>query len=400
MHCVRKITDDLYWVGCNDRKLARFENIHPIPEGTSYNSYLLLDEKTVLFDTTEWEVSRQFMENVEHVLDGRKLDYIIVNHMEPDHGASLAYIVSKYPDAEIVCTPKAADMLKQFNYADHNVKTVKEAETLSFGKHEVAFYTAPMVHWPEVMVTYDKTSKVLFSADAFGSFGALNGRLFADEVDYKKNFEEYARRYYTNIVGKYGPQVQRLLQKAAALDIEYICPLHGLTFRTKEDIEYIVDKYNKWSTYTPEEKGALICYASMYGGTEEAAELLGAKLCELGMTNFELYDVSSTHVSTLISSAFKFSHIALFSVTYNLKVFPVMQGFLDDMAALNLQNRTVSIVENGSWSPQAAKFMTAHFEKMKNMTTLGEVRSIASTMTDENYKEIEQLAHDIVDSLK
>ena len=284
MYCVRKVTEDLYWVGANDRRLALFENIHPIPEGTSYNSYVLTDEKTVLIDTADWDVTRQFRENVEHVLNGRTLDYIIINHMEPDHSASLALMREKYPDAVVITTAKAVTMMKQYGLSDENVQVVKEGDSISFGKHEFTFYTAPMVHWPEVMVSYDKTDKVLFSADAFGSFGSLDGRLFSDEVDYQRDWAEPARRYYTNIVGKYGMQVQKLLQKAYTLDIEYICPLHGLVFRAAKDIAYMVEKYDKWSKYEPEEKGVLICYASMYGNTEEAAYLLASRLCEKGQT--------------------------------------------------------------------------------------------------------------------
>ena len=282
MYCVRKVTEDLYWVGANDRRLALFENIHPIPEGTSYNAYVLMDEKAVLVDTADWDVTRQFRENVEHVLNGRNLDYIIINHMEPDHSASLKLMRELYPDAVVLTTAKAVTMMKQYGLTDENVQVVKEGDTISFGKHEFTFYSAPMVHWPEVMVSYDKTDKVLFSADAFGSFGSLDGRLFADEVNYQRDWAEPARRYYTNIVGKYGPQVQKLLQKASGLDIGYICPLHGLVFRKAEDIAYIVEKYDKWSKYEPEEKGVLICYASMYGNTEEAAYMLAARLCDKG----------------------------------------------------------------------------------------------------------------------
>lgn len=399
MYCVRKVTEDLYWVGANDRRLALFENIHPIPEGTSYNSYVLTDEKTVLIDTADWDVTRQFRENVEHVLNGRTLDYIIINHMEPDHSASLALMREKYPDAVVITTAKAVTMMKQYGLSDENVQVVKEGDSISFGKHEFTFYTAPMVHWPEVMVSYDKTDKVLFSADAFGSFGSLDGRLFSDEVDYQRDWAEPARRYYTNIVGKYGMQVQKLLQKAYTLDIEYICPLHGLVFRAAKDIAYMVEKYDKWSKYEPEEKGVLICYASMYGNTEEAAYLLASRLCEKGMTNVEVRDVSNTHVSYLISSAFKLSNLALLSVTYNNNLFPVMAEFVDDMARLGLKNRKVAVVENGTWAPQAGSILVKDLEAM-GMEVLGEKTTVMSSLNADTAEAVEKLADEIAASMR
>ncbi len=399
MYCVRKVTEDLYWVGANDRRLALFENIHPIPEGTSYNSYVLTDEKTVLIDTADWDVTRQFRENVEHVLNGRTLDYIIINHMEPDHSASLALMREKYPDAVVITTAKAVTMMKQYGLSDENVQVVKEGDSISFGKHEFTFYTAPMVHWPEVMVSYDKTDKVLFSADAFGSFGSLDGRLFSDEVDYQRDWAEPARRYYTNIVGKYGMQVQKLLQKAYTLDIEYICPLHGLVFRAAKDIAYMVEKYDKWSKYEPEEKGVLICYASMYGNTEEAAYLLASRLCEKGMTNVEVRDVSNTHVSYLISSAFKLSNLALLSVTYNNNLFPVMAEFVDDMARLGLKNRKVAVVENGTWAPQAGSILVKDLEAM-GMEVLGEKTTVMSSLNTDTAEAVEKLADEIAASMR
>lgn len=398
MQCVRKVTDDLYWVGANDKRLELFENIHPLPNGTSYNSYLLMDEKTVLFDTADWSVTRQFLENVEFVLNGRPLDYLVINHMEPDHGASLKEILLRHQKVKIICTAKAAMMMNQFGFdCEKRVKKVKEGDRLSFGKHEVTFVMAPMVHWPEVMVTYDLTNGVLFSADAFGSFGSLDGKLFADEVNYECGWIEEARRYYTNIVGKYGPQVQKLLAKASALDIKYICPLHGLVWR--KDLGYFIDKYDKWSKYEPEEKGVLIAYASMYGDTECAANILAAKLCEKGMTNIAMYDVSKTHVSYLISDAFKYSNIALLSVTYNLKVFPPMQAFVEDMAALNLQKRVVAVVENGTWAPQAGTLIGEQLDKMKEMTVLNEQPTILSSLNESTCGEICGVADSIIESM-
>ena len=274
MYCYRNVTEDLYWVGGNDRRLALFENIHPLYHGVSYNAYVLLDEKSVLFDTADWAVGRQFIDNVTAVLNGRPLDYMVINHVEPDHAASIEEILLRWPKVKIITTPKAVILLRQFGFAIEpgQIEEVKEGDTRSFGKHTVAFIEAPMVHWPEAMVTFDTTSGVLFSADAFGSFRSLDGKLFADEFDFDGEWIDDARRYYTNIVGKYGVPVQALLKKAAGIvnDIKYICPLHGPVWR--KDFGYILDKYQHWSTYEPEETGVMIVYASMYGGTERAAE--------------------------------------------------------------------------------------------------------------------------------
>ena len=298
MYSVRNVTEDLFWVGANDNRLTLFENIHPIPRGVSYNAYVLLDKKTVLFDTVDWSAARQFLENIEYVLNGRPLDYMVINHMEPDHGASVEEVLLRYPDVTIISTEKAFMLMRQFGFEidTHKQIEVKEGDTQSFGKHTIAFIEAPMVHWPEAMVSFDVTNGVLFSADAFGSFGALDGRLFNDEVDFDRDWLDDARRYYTNIVGKYGPHVQLLLKKAAGIvkDIKFICPLHGPVWRN--NFEYLLDKYNRWSTYEPENKGVMIAYASMYGNTEAAANALAAKLCERGVTDVRLYDVSKTHV--------------------------------------------------------------------------------------------------------
>lgn len=398
MHCVRKVTEDLFWVGGNDKRLHLFENIHPIEDGVSYNSYLLLDEKTVLFDTADWSVGRQFIENVEYVLDGRKLDYMVINHMEPDHCASMEEIILRYPDVKIVSTEKALMLMHQFNYTvDENFIQVAEGDTMSFGKHNVVFVEAPMVHWPEAMVTFDTTDGVLFSADAFGSFKSLDGALFADEVDFDGEWINEARRYYTNIVGKYGPEVMDLLKKAQTIDIKIICPLHGPVWR--KDIGYILDKYIHWATYTPEEKGVLLCYASMYGNTENAAHLLATKLHEKGMHNVHMYDVSKTHVSYLIGEAFKYSHLALLSVTYNLNVFPAMENFVQDMKRLNLQKRVVAVVENGSWAPQASVLINETLDEMKQMTVLNEEVSVLSSVSKMTESELDSLADSIIESM-
>lgn len=398
MHCVRKVTEDLFWVGGNDKRLHLFENIHPIEDGVSYNSYLLLDEKTVLFDTADWSVGRQFIENVEYVLNGRKLDYMVINHMEPDHCASMEEIILRYPDVKIVSTEKALMLMHQFNYTvDENFIQVAEGDTMSFGKHNVVFVEAPMVHWPEAMVTFDTTDGVLFSADAFGSFKSLDGALFADEVDFDGEWINEARRYYTNIVGKYGPEVMDLLKKAQTIDIKIICPLHGPAWR--KDIGYILDKYIHWATYTPEEKGVLLCYASMYGNTENAAHILATKLHEKGMHNVHMYDVSKTHVSYLIGEAFKYSHLALLSVTYNLNVFPAMENFVQDMKRLNLQKRVVAVVENGSWAPQASVLINETLDEMKQMTVLNEEVSVLSSVSKMTESELDSLADSIIESM-
>ena len=403
MYCVRKVTDDLYWVGANDHRLHLFENIHPIPHGVSYNAYLLLDKETVLFDTVDWSACRQLLENLDHVLDGRTLDWLVVNHMEPDHGASVEEILLRYPDVKVISTEKAFMLMRQFGFHPdtHECVTVKEGDTHCFGDHTVTFVEAPMVHWPEAMVTFDTTNGVLFSADAFGSFIALDGKLFADEVDFDRDWIDEARRYLTNIVGKYGPHIQLLLKKAGGIldQIKYICPLHGPVWR--ENLGYFVDKYDKWSRYEPEEKGVLIAYASMYGNTEGAAQALASRLCEKGCTNVAVYDVSNTHVSYLISEAFKYSHIVLASVTYNLGIYPVMHNFLMDMKALNLQKRTFALVENGSWACKSGDLMQKFIdEELKDMTVLNERLSIASSMGADKNVDLDALADAIVDSMK
>ena len=403
MYCVRNVTKDLYWVGANDHRLALFENCFPIPRGVSYNAYCLLDEKTALFDTVDWSACRQLLENLEYVLAGRPLDYLVVNHLEPDHAACIEEVLLRYPGVTVISNEKAFLLMRQFGFRvdDHPCIQVKEGDTFSFGKHTVTFVFAPMVHWPEAMVTFDTTDGVLFSADAFGTFGALDGKLFADEVDFDRDWLDDARRYLTNIVGKYGPHIQLLLKKAGGIldQIRYICPLHGPVWR--KDLMYFIGKYDTWSKYLPEKKGVMIAYASMYGNTENAAQALAARLCEKGVTDVALYDVSSTHVSQLISEAFKYSHIVLASVTYNLGIYPAMHNFLMDMKALNLQNRTFAIVENGSWAVKSGdlmqKFVT---EELKNMTVLNERLSLASSLSGDKATELEQLADAIVESME
>ena len=400
MGCVRKVTEDLYWVGANDKRLHLFENIHPIPRGVSYNAYLLMDEKTVLFDTVDWAVCREFLKNIEQVLDGADLDYLVVNHMEPDHAASMEEVLIRYPNCKVISNEKAFMFMHQFGFdIGERKEEVKEGDTKCFGKHTVTFVSAPMVHWPEAMVTFDTTNGVLFSADAFGSFGSLDGKLFDDEVDFDRDWIDDARRYFTNIVGKYGPFVQLLLQKASTVPIKMFCPLHGPVWRT--DLGYYIDKHDKWSRYEPEEKGVLIVYASMYGNTEAAAQKLAAELCEKGMTNVKMYDVSETHVSYLVAEAFKYSHIVLASVTYNLNIYPVMYDFLHHLKLLNFQKRTFGIIENGTWAIKSGSLMKKFIdEELKECRVLDAQVCINSSAKDSNDVEFEALADALIDSMK
>ncbi|WP_239453068.1 FprA family A-type flavoprotein [Faecalicoccus pleomorphus] len=379
---VRKVQEDLIWVGASDHRLNLFENIHPIPRGVSYNSYVLLDEKNVLFDTVDWSVCGQFLENLKYVLDGKKLDVIIIHHVEPDHLASLEEIMLRYPEAKIYATAKAITMMEQFGFAvEGKTQAVKEGDTLELGKHTLTFVMAPMVHWPEVMVSYDSYGKTLFSADAFGTFGALDGKLFNDEVDFDRDWIDDARRYFTNIVGKYGVQTMNLLKKASQLDIEMICPLHGPVWRN--NFSYIIEKHQLWATYTPEVKGVMIAYASVYGHTESAAQALASKLVQAGIKDVVVYDVSNTDPSYLVSEAFKYSHIVLASSTYNACVFPKMQDFLEHLKMLNFQNRTIAIMENGSWASMSGNLMRKMLETMKNMNVLESTVKINSSLHTE-----------------
>ena len=398
MYCVRKVVDDLYWVGGNDHRLALFENIHPIPNGVSYNSYLLLDKKTVLFDTVDWDACRQFLENVEHVLNGRDLDYLVINHMEPDHGASIEEILLRYPKVKIISTEKSFLLMHQFGFnVDGRTEEVKEGDTRCFGKHTITFVEAPMVHWPEAMVSFDVTNGVLFSADAFGSFGALDGKLFNDEVDFDRDWLDDARRYYTNIVGKYGMQVQNVLKKASTLDIRIICPLHGPIWRN--NLAYLLEKYDIWSSYRPEVKGVMIAYASMYGNTENLANVLACKLADAGITNLTVHDVSRSDVSELIADSFKYSHIVLASPTYNGGVYPAMSNLLEDMNALGIKNRTVAVLGNGTWAPTSAKLMEARLAEMKGMTLLTENFAVKSALQDDQLEDLDELCAKITETL-
>ena len=388
MHCTRKVTDGIHWVGANDRRIAKFENMFPVPRGVSYNSYVILDEKTALMDTADSSVAERFMENVEAVLDGRTLDYLVVQHMEPDHCANIVAIIEKYPEVTVVGNAKTMQMIGQFYSGTkaENTLLVKEGDKLSLGEHELNFVTAPMVHWPEVMVTYESKEKILFSADAFGTFGALNGTLFDDEIFFDAVWMEDARRYYTNIVGKYGPQVQALLKKAAGLDIAMICPLHGPVWRN--DLELLLEKYDQWSRYEAEEDGVLIVYGSMYGNTENAAEVLAAEIAEQGMKNIKMYDASVTDCSYLIAEAFRYNRIVVAAPTYNAGLFAPIEHFLNDMKALNVQNKKIALLENGTWAPMAGKHMRAIVESMKNMEIVEPVISNKSALQPVQMEEV------------
>ncbi|MBE5062411.1 FprA family A-type flavoprotein [Lachnospiraceae bacterium DSM 108991] len=403
MQITRKVTDDVVWAGCNDRRLALFENLFPIPRGVSYNSYVILDEKTVLMDTVDSGMSQQFLENVAYALKGRSLDYLIVQHMEPDHCGTIVDIMRAYPQAKVVGSVKALQMIGQFYDvsvfdAGERMMAVKEGDTLTTGSHTLHFLMAPMVHWPEVMVTYDEKDKILFAADAFGTFGALNGKLFSDEVDFEREWLPDARRYYANIVGKYGVQVQALLKKAATLDIQMICPLHGPVWR--KDLEWFIDKYDKWSRYEPENKAVVIVYGSIYGNTENAADALAARLTEKGVKDIKMYDVSRTHVSELISEIFRCSHVVLACSTYNGGIYPPMADLLEDMKALSVQNRTVALMENGTWAAASGRLITAKLEEMKNISLLDTKISIKSTLQNGRETELDAFAQQIVEEMQ
>ena len=391
MYCVRKVNEDYTWIGADSRRLAVFEGVFGVPEGVSYNSYLLLDEKTVLFDTVDAQVIRQFRENLLHTLSGRTLDYIVVHHMEPDHTAELEDLVLRFPEVQILCTAMAKTMIGQFfgHAYDDRIHVCKEGDTLCTGRHTFTFLMAPMVHWPEVMLTYDATDKLLLSADAFGCFGALNGHLYADEVDFDRDYLDECRRYYTNIVGKYGSQVQAVLQKAAGLEIRMILPLHGFVWR--RDLEYILGKHDLWSRYEPEVQGVMIAYASVYGNTENAANILACRLAEQGI-RVKMYDVSVTPSSYVVSDAFRYSHLVFAAPTYNGGVFITMDELLRDIASHGLQNRRFALLENGTWAPVTARQMAALIEPLKGWQQVGAPVTIRSAAHEAQMQAIEQLA--------
>ena len=393
-----KITNDVYFIGGNDRRISIFEGTYPVPYGMSYNSYFVDGEETLVLDTVDKAVSSLYFENIKELLKGRDLNYLIVNHMEPDHSAMIALLVEKYPNVKIVCNAKTKTLIEQFcSLTDTEFVLVAEGQTLKIGSHEYTFIMAPMVHWPEVMVTYDNTEKILYSADAFGTFGALSGNLFADQVDFFKNELSEARRYYTNIVGKYGVQVSSLLKKAATLDIQMICPLHGYIFR--KDIQEFIRYYALWSSYTPEENAVLIAYASIYGNTANAADILATELGDKGI-KVKMYDISVTHYSEIIAEAFKNSHIVLAAPTYNGSVFTNMELLLSEIKNHNLQNRTFAFIENGSWGPLSAKIMKETVLNLKNTAVIENAVTLKSSVKETTREELISLANEIAASVK
>lgn len=398
MYCTRKVSDSITWIGGEDRRLALFENVYPIPSGVSYNSYFVDDEKTLVVDTVDRSVSGQFFENIEHVLGGRKLDYLIVNHMEPDHAATVEELVRRYPEVTLICNAKIEAMLKQFFRfeTEGRVQIVKEGDVFSTGAKQYTFVMAPMVHWPEVMMTYEITEKVLYSADAFGTFGALNGAIFADQVNFERDYMDEARRYYTNIVGKYGTQVRAILKKAATIEIAMVCPLHGFVWR--KDLASFIEKYQYWAGYRPEETGVVIAYGSIYGGTENAANILAGKLADQGVT-VKMYDVSVTHPSYIISEAFRYSHLVLASATYNAGIFVNMENLVHDIANHNLQGRTIALIENGSWAPTSASLMQKALSGLKDTRFLSTPITIRSSLKEAQLGQLDALAAEIIASM-
>lgn len=400
MHNIRKIAEDVIYVGASDRRLALFENVYPIERGVSYNSYVVLDESTVLLDTADHSVSREFLENVEAALGGRSLDWLIVNHMEPDHCSVIAEIVLRYPDVKIVGNQKTIQMIKQFFSfdVDSRAHIVKDGDTLTTGKHTFAFVFAPMVHWPEVMVTFDTSNGFLFSADAFGTFGALAGNIYADELDFEKEWLDDARRYYINIVGKYGVQVMNTLKKAATLPIKMILPLHGPIWR--ENIGWFISKYQTWASYTPEEKGLLIIYSTIYGDTANAVDVLAAAAAERGVRNIHMYDASKTDVSVLVSECFRYSTIVFASPTYNAEIFPKMEMLLSELRAHAFQKRDAGVIENGTWALSAGKKMSEILGSMKEINIIAPVLSIKSSLKEDQMGAIEEMADALSESVR
>ena len=399
MQNIRNITDKILWVGASDRRLHLFENMFPIPDGVAYNSYVILDEKTAIMDTADSSVTRQYLENLTAALGGRQPDYLVVNHMEPDHCADIAELARLYPSMQIVGNQKTFGLMNQFYNMDLEGRTVvvKEGEVLDLGKHKLTFVMAPMVHWPEAMMTYESTHKILFSADAFGSFGALDGAVFNDENLDPHGLHSELRRYYSNIVGKYGMQVQALLKKAAGLDIQMICPLHGPVWRN--NLNYFIEKHDKWSKYEPEDQAVAIIYGSIYGNTEQAADALAAKLGAKGVKNIAVYDASKTDVSELIAEIFRVSHVVIACPTYNGGIYPPIENLLAHMKALAVQNRTVAVMDNGTWAATAGKQIVKQLEEMKNMTVLDQKLSIKSTLKADQEDNLDAFAQQIIDAM-
>ena len=391
------ITEDIKYIGVNDREIDLFEGQYEVPNGMAYNSYVILDEKVAVMDTVDRHFTAEWLKNLESALAGRQPDYLIVQHMEPDHSAGISEFSAAYPDAVIVGNDKTFTMIKNFYGGDFikNSLPVKNGDTLSLGEHELNFVFAPMVHWPEVMMTYDTTEKALFSADAFGTFGAMDGNIFADEVNFEQEWLDDARRYYTNIVGnvgKYGGPVQTLLKKAAGLDIAVICPLHGPVL--SENLGYYLNLYDIWSSYGVESEGVCIAYTSVYGNTKKAVEYLAEQLRADGCTKVAVNDLARCDMAEAVEDAFRYGKLVLATTTYNGSIFPFMRDFIDHLTERGYQKRTVAFIENGSWAPTAARNMAKMFENSKDIEQVGTV-TIRSAMTDENKAQLDALAKEL-----
>lgn len=382
-----KITNDILYVGVNDHQVDLFEGQYVVPNGMAYNSYVIKDEKIAVMDTVDAKFTHEWLDNIEKVLDGAKPDYLIVQHMEPDHAANIHNFMKVYPDTTVVANSKTFCMMENF-FRSMNLEgqklVVESGQSLSLGNHTLTFVFAPMVHWPEVMVTYDSTDKVLFAADGFGKFGAL---------DVEEDWDDESRRYYIGIVGKYGKQVQNLLKVAATLDIQIICPLHGPVLT--ENLGHYLEKYNTWSSYAVEDEGVVIAYTSVYGNTKKAVEVLASKLQEKGCPKVVVYDLARDDMSKAVADAFRYGKLVLATTTYNAEIFPFMHTFIDHLTERNYQNRTIGLIENGSWSPTAAKVMKGMFEKSKKITWLENNVRIMSSLSDENMEQLDKMAEEL-----
>ena len=399
MHCVYKVTDNMYWIGGNDRKIRVFEGAIPVYDGMAYNSFFIDDEKTVVLDTVDEAVSKVFYENIDYLLAGRGLDYVIVNHVEPDHSASLEDLILRHPEAKVVGTNKIKAMVKQYVSwdVDEVFYDVKEGAQLCTGAHTFTFVNAPMVHWPEVMMTYEISTGTLFSADAFGIFGAHNGNIFADKYDFDLEWLPSARKYYTTIVGKYGKFTEAILAKAAGLPINMICPLHGYIIR--KDFDKYINAYHTWARYEAEETGVLILYASPYGNTKNAAEILACELAENGVDRMKLIDVSATDPMDILPEVFRFSHLVIASTTYNAEIFVKMEAALFEMKSMGVQNKKVSIIQSGSWNPASGKLFREFVEGLEGIEFVGEVATVRSSVKQDSAEQIAALAREIAASV-
>ena len=382
-----QITNDILYVGVNDHQVDLFEGQYDVPNGMAYNSYVIKDEKIAVMDTVDANFTKEWLDNIAAVLDGAKPDYLVVQHIEPDHAANIENFMNAYPDTTIVANTKTFGMMKNFfRNLDLEGRTLEvgNGESLTLGRHVLTFVFAPMVHWPEVMVTYDSTDKVLFSADGFGKFGAL---------DVEEDWDCEARRYYIGIVGKYGPQVQKLLKVAATLDIQIICPLHGPVLT--ENLGHYIEKYDIWSSYKVEDEGVVIAYTSVYGNTKKAVEILAEKLKEKGCPKVTVFDLARDDMAKAVEDAFRYGKLVLATITYNADIFPFMKTYIDHLTERSYQNRTIGLIENGSWAPNAAKVMQAKFEKSKNITWLDNTVKIMSSLSDENIEELDKMAEEL-----